>query len=404
MGASLDTAAGKLSLEVAKHEAWLRDRAARLLQHVGADSDASVVAALDDEAVLIEGDLLKFRDALARAEAGETVEAGELIAGAIEERTAEARAAGYPELPSDAYFYRTWGGGGPEGQQFQIVRRAGARADLPLVQPRRVGAGWVLGESEGSRVPTLFGAALGDQQVLTQLRAQSPTLRAYEQALVKQVGLAQADVDARIEQAVAKLRAKRPAGVDEDTLRHALKEEFRKDFFDQAARRATPEERVVFMREATRGLGSSDKGSIMEEFLGDLDPVAKQHVHVSQQDLAAQGIEVDKDRILDRLHPDGTSTEVKSGATKVNPDAYKQLRDTVTMRDKQATIKLGEKVVHIDEIVYEFPDYRGALNNEAFIQEAFEKECSVRVISKSGTTKNFTASDGYRAIQEFAPT
>lgn len=162
--------------EVHKYEGFIRTRMTELaaqLARGGADG-AAAAARIEDEIRLMEGELAHWRDVL--ADVRRTGHVGD-ARGLIEVRdisavTEEAIAAGYPRPPSDDYFYRRWPGGGPEGQEFQLLRRGADDADLSDVQVQKGASGWELRSIE-SPLPVASADPLEQQ-----LRARISTLGA----------------------------------------------------------------------------------------------------------------------------------------------------------------------------------------------------------------------------------
>jgi hypothetical protein len=165
------TGAHEAFAEVRKYEAMIRGRMTDLVSQLGHGGAAGTAAAsrLENEILVMEGELSHWRGVLedVKHTGDPRLARGLIEAKDIGKVTDEAVAAGYPALPSNQYHYRRWpDGGGPEGQQFQVIRANAAGPD-PLLQPRRRGSGWVLEETEGTgKVPKKFYNQSGHARIL----------------------------------------------------------------------------------------------------------------------------------------------------------------------------------------------------------------------------------------------
>ncbi|MEJ7597430.1 MAG: DUF4157 domain-containing protein [Kofleriaceae bacterium] len=420
------TEAHEAYAEVRKYEQMIRGRMTDLvtnLAHAG-PKGAAAANRIDDEILLMEGELSHWRGVL--DDVKRTGDLG-LARGLIEARdigkvTDDAIEAKYPAPPSAAYHYRRWPhGGGPEGQEFQLVKRGGTDPTLPALQPRRSGKDWVLKEYEGGdRVPKVFESTLGDDQVFAGVFAQSESLQEYIKALTDPRGIA---MDAKVVRtralaAVERVRIPRRAtadeiargarrAVDEDNLRHALKREFREEFFTAAAREKTAAGQHAKIHELTNGLNQSDRGNIIEDFMARRDPGSVRHVDVTEGDLAAatnQGARTSatankKVRQIDRMRPDGTAVEVKSGKGRLSPNEADQLNDYAKMIGQFVDVN-GIRT-EIKQVVYQITDSRGVKANLDIIAGKANARFGFEVFSASGQQRTITNDNQLEDILEW---
>jgi len=403
---------------VKKYEAMIRGRMAAVvaqLGHGGAEG-AAAASRLENELLVMEGELSHWRGVLDKVKhTGDP----RLARGLIEIRdigkvTDEAVAAGYPALPSNKYFYRRWPEGGPEGQEFQVAR-ADAQGPDPLLQPRRRGTGWVLEETEGrGKVPRAFEAALGDDQVLAGMLAESQSVHAYVTALTDPhgIGLPAQAVQVRMRQVIERVRTPRGAtagevaagarrAIDEDNLRYALKAEFREEFFACAAREPTPEAQLARFRDLTQDLNAADRGNLVEDFLARRDPGAVPQVAIRQADHPHLGLTA-KERYIDRVRPDGTAVEVKSIKGKLSRDDLAQLEDYKKMVKGEITVEVAGKPMKIKRAMYEFTEPAGVRANLATIEEKMlGQDVSVKVYNQSGHERILARKKDLVGIEEW---
>jgi hypothetical protein len=412
------TGAHEAFAEVRKYEAMIRRRMADLVAQLGHGGAAGAPAAsrLETEILVMEGELSHWRGVL-----DEVKRTGDprLARGMIEARdigkvTDEAVTAGYPVLPSNKYVYRRWSEGGPEGQEFQVIRVDATGPD-PLLQPRRRGNGWVLEETEGSgKVPRAFAAALRDDQVLAGMLAESQSLRAYFTALTDAhgIGLPAPAVQARMRQVIERVRTPRGATaaevaagarrrIDEDNLRYWLKAEFREEFFACAAREPTPEAQLARFRDLTRDLNPSDLGHLREDFLARRDPGSVQHVAVKQSDHPHLGLTA-RERHIDRVSADGTAVEVKSITGKLSTEELAQLADYKKMVRDKISVQIAGKPTRIERAMYEFTEPAGVRANLTAIERDMILEgVSVKVYNQSGHVRVLERKKDLVGIEEW---
>lgn len=272
------TGAYEAFAEVRKYEAMIRGRMIELLSCVVHGGAAGMAAAsrLEIEILVMEGELLYWRGVLedVKRTGDPRLARGLIEAKDIGKVTDEAVAAGYPVLPSNQYHYRRWPGGGPEGQEFQVMRADASGPDALHV--RRHGSGWRLEKTEG------IGS---DDEVLERTLAESASVRAYLAVLTDPHGIAleRSSVLACMRKVIERVRTPRGATaeqvaagaqrvLDEDNLRHALKAEFREAFFACAARAPTAEARMARFRDITENLNPTDRSSLVEDFLARREP------------------------------------------------------------------------------------------------------------------------------------
>jgi hypothetical protein len=387
--------------ELRKYEAMIRGRMIYLISLVGHGGAAGMAAAsrLENEILVMEGELSYWRGVLEDVKrTGDPRPARGLIeAKDIGKVTAEAVAAGYPELPSERYYYRRWPGGGPEGQVFQVVRVDASGPDVKR-QVRRYGSGWRLEEAEGTgKVPRAFEAALSNDQVLAGILAESESVRLYVAVLTDPHGIAlePSSVRARMLEVINRVRTPRGATadqvaagarrVDEEHLRPALKAEFREAFFACAAREPMAAARMARFRDITKHLNPGDHSSLMEDFLARREPRAVQRVTVKQADHPLLDLTA-KERHIDRVMlDDGTVVEVKSSKGKLSADERAQLDDYKEMATAGITIQVAGQSVMIKRVMYEFTEPEGVLANLTTInKDMLQRRISVKIYNKSG--------------------
>jgi hypothetical protein len=413
------TGAHEAFAEVRKYEAMIRGRMADLVAQLGHGGAAGAAAAsrLETEILMMEGELSHWRGVLedVKRTGDPRVARGLIEAKDLGKVTDEAVAAGYPALPSHQYHYRRWpNGGGPEGQEFQVIR-ADASGPDPLLQPRRRGSGWVLEETEGTgKVPKAFEAALQDDQVLAGMFAESASVRAYVAALTDPHGIAleASSVHARARKVIERVRTPRGATVeevaagarrviDEDNLRHALKVEFREEFFACAAREATPEARLARFRDLTQDLNASDRGNLVADFLARRDPGSVPEVVIRQLDHPHLGLTA-KERHIDRVRPDGTAVEVKAIKGKLSTDDLAQLEDYKKMVDGRITVQVAGKPMTIERAMYEFTEPAGVRANLLTIRrDMLDKGVFVKVYNQSGHERILKKVEDLIGIEEW---
>jgi len=413
------TGAHEAFAEVRKYEAMIRGRMTDLVSQLGHRGAAGSAAAsrLENEILVMEGELSHWRGVLedVKRTGDPRLARGLIEAKDIGKVTDEAVAAGYPALPSNQYHYRRWpDGGGPEGQQFQVIR-ADASGPDPLLQPRRRGSGWVLEETEGTgKVPKKFEAALSDDHVLSGMLAESQSVREYVAALTHPHGIAleASSVHARARQAIERVRTPRGAtadqvaagarrGIDEDNLRYALKAEFREEFFTCAAREPTAEARMARFRDITNDLNPKDRSNLVEDFLARRDPGSVQQVAVKQADHPHLGLTA-KERHIDRVRPDGTAIEVKSIRGKLSTDDLAQLADYQKIVKGEVTVQVAGKPTKIKRAMYELTEPAGVRANLTTIREKMlDQGVSVKVYNQTGHARILEGDGDLVGIEEW---
>lgn len=374
--------------EVCKYKAMIRSRMIELISldgHGGAAEMAAVLR-LENEILMMEGELSSWCGVLADVKrTGDPGPPRGLIeAKDIGKVTAEAVAAGYPELPSKRYYYRRRPHGrGFEGQEFQVMRVASG-PEVRL-QVRRSGTGWRLEEAEGTgKAPREFEAALSDRQVLERLLADSTSLWVYVVVLTDPQGIAleKSTVQARMLEVIERMRAGRVS--DEDDLCLALKAEFHEAFFACAAREPTAEAQMVRFRDITKHLNPGDRSNLVEDFLARREPGTLQHVAVKQADHPLLGLTA-KARYIDLVRRDCTAIEVKSSKGPLSADGFAQLADYQNMAATEITVQVAGQPVMIKRVMYEFTDPAGARANLTTINQGMlQRRISVKIYNKSG--------------------
>jgi hypothetical protein len=414
------TGAHEAFAEVRKYEAMIRGRMTDVvsqLGHGGAAGAAAAASRLENEILVMEGELSHWRGVLedVKRTGDPRLARGLIEAKDIGKVTDEAVAAGYPALPSNQYHYRRWpNGGGPEGQEFQVIR-ANASGPDPMLQPRRRGSGWVLEETEGTgKVPRAFEAALSDDHVVAGMFAESASVRAYVAAVSDPHGIAleASSVHVRTRKVIERVRTPRGAtadqvaagarrGIDEDNLRYALKAEFREEFFACAAREPTAEAQLARFRDITKDLNPGDRSSLLEDFLARRDPGSAQQVAIKQADHPHLGLTA-KERHIDRVRPDGTAVEVKSIKGRLSTDDLAQLEDYKNLVKGEVTVQIAGKLTKIKRAMYEFTEPAGVRANLTTIRgKMLDQGVSVKVYNQSGHARILEDKEDLVGIEEW---
>jgi hypothetical protein len=261
-----------------------------------------------------------------------------------------------------------------------------------------------------SRVPKSFAASMTDDEVVHAMLAESKSAKAIVDALINKVGAVDSDVYARAATAVKKVRTPRGMvtddladGVrrvtDEDNLRHALKAEFKEDFFAAASREVTPEAQMKRFRDLTEDLNPADSGNMMEEFLHRREPGSVRHVEVDRATLAGQKppVSVSQDRQIDRVRSNGEAVEVKSGAGKLSDRELGQLEDYKAMSGAADVVVKGTPT-KVEAVVYQFTDPDGVIANLDIIQDNVDV-IVLEVFNRSGDMRRITNADGLKGLE-----
>lgn len=180
--------------------------------------------------------------------------------------------------------------------------------------------------------------------------------------------------DDEIAEAIADVR-KAKGTVNEDQLRHALKERFRKrveDFInDDTLDNAASYQR---MRQTLDGLGVSDKGNLTEvwyqrRYAKDADRHTP--MGVTRRD-PATGEEWLEDRKID-LFDGKTAAEVKSGAGPLGQEGKDQFLAYVDMAEGAQRATFKGKAREVQVIKYVFTDPAGARKNLPWMADILER-------------------------------
>ncbi len=405
MGRATANADHEVAAEIAKHERILGERRMGLAEALER-GDANAAGKLDDEILFYEGEARHWQEIATR---GDHVERG-YIEGLDTQTTREAIKANYPDNLPDGYFYRRWSNGGdPALPEYQVVRGSTAAKDGPSYHLQREGTGWQLveGDRTGDKVAKVYTAGAQTEEVFTDLIQRSESLRQYGEVMAelekKMTGIPAGHYRTRMEEIVgeqqrasgASLRAN-PGEVDEEMLRHAIKQELRSDvlmYLDSLG----PEEAAREFQRLAPKLNSSDLGNLGEDWyrtrfaLGGV-----KHPKASREALANMRppIIIERDRFIDSLLPDGTAVEIKSIAGKLSKREEEQLKDTLTMLEHGAEIGHAGTMVTKVKYVFTRPEGLKANLNE---MERLLKNAKLRdkflceVFLADGTTRTITS-------------
>jgi hypothetical protein len=119
--------------------------------------------------------------------------------------------------------------------------------------------------------------------------------------------------------------------------------------------------------------------------------------------MAAQkpAVELAKDRVVDRMRPDGSAVEVKSGAGELSPDELKQLADYREMQGK-AVLDVNGKPTKLTQVTYEFTDPAGVRSNlETIADRMLEQGIHVKVYNASGQSRTLTNTGELDDLEEW---
>lgn len=411
IGVATSRADHEVMAEVAKHERILSQRRAALFDALSR-GDADAAAKLDDEILFYEGEARYWAEVSAR---GDHVERG-FIEGLDTDTTREALARNYPELP-DGYFYRRWpSGGDPTQAEYQVVRGRNAAAGGPAYRLERRGdAGWELEIADTvDKVPAkIYAPGESTPEVFADLYGRSTSLRQYSEVMVE---LERKGVKPpgyyrqRMEEIVgekqrqsAAARRARPGEVDEDTLRHTIKEELRQDVLGYFTR-LSPEEAAREFQRLAPMLNSSDLGNLGEDWYRmRFASKGEAHAYASKEQLAAgqPPIHIETDRFLDSLLPDGTAVEIKSVSGPLSKREMEQLKDTLAMLSEEAAI--GKAGTKLQRARYVFTRPEGLKANmelmeqqlkrfpEKFLCEVFLRDGTLKPIESVGELRKIAA-------------
>lgn len=389
IGVATSHADHEVIAEVAKHERILNQRRAALFDAFSR-GDADAAGKLDDEILFYEGEARYWAEIAAR---GDHVERG-FIEGLDTDTTREALARNYPELP-DGYFYRRWpSGGDPTQAEYQVVRGKNATAGGPAYRlARRGDAGWELEIADTvDKVPAkIYAPGESTEEVLADLYGRSSSLRQYSEVMVEleRKGMKppgyyrkrmEEIVGEKQRQSAAARRA-RPGEVDEDTLRHTIKEELRQDVLGYFAR-LSPEEAAREFQRLAPTLNSSDLGNLGEDWYRTrFASNGEAHAYASKEKLAAgePPIHIERDRFIDSLLPDGTAVEIKSISGALSERELEQLDDTIEMLGENAAI--GKSGTNLKRVRYVFTRPEGFEANIPRMRQLLAKYRAERTFS-----------------------
>jgi hypothetical protein len=358
--------------EVAKHERMLRDRIARLADELNA-GDVDAVGRLSDDMLALEGDYLYWRQIL---ESGEHPPQGFVGGGKSPlDTTKEAIGNGYPgppELPK-GYFYRRWTRrtDDPTRPEYQVVRGSGANPSGPGYRAVRKGESWQLERTDtAGKTPHVYDdLTQSSEAILDDLLSRSDSLGRYRPMMEKLEvlrGLPEGHYRRRMERIVLdERRSARQASdvLDADTLRHAIKSELREDvltYLDELS----DADSYMELRRFTDDLNNSDLGNLAEDWYARrFASKGEQHAKASKEALAkgTPPIEIERNRFIDNLGPDGTATEIKSITGELDRREIKQLEDNVKMLEGGA--KIGKDGRRMERLRYVFTRPEGLREN-----------------------------------------
>jgi hypothetical protein len=375
--------------------------------------DALNADLIDDEIRHLQGELTRHAEVVRDAKQTLKFEPGR---GFVERpdvraRTHEATASGWP-LPADApdaYYYRL---SDTTPGAYELARLPSAPKDLPSLHaefeivagvPKPTGK--IVPRSELVRAARVFSDLDSPDEVLKGLR-ESPSTSAYLDMLTKTgdrvdgaAPLATAD---EVTEAIADVRRAKGA-VNEDDLRHALKERFRKrveDFINDASLdNAASYQR---MRNTLDGLGVSDKGNLTEVwYQRRYAKDAERHtsIGVTRTD-AATGDEWLEDRKID-LFDGKTATEVKSGAGSLGQEGKDQFLAYLDMAEGAQRAAFKGKASEVKAIKYVFTDAAGARRNLPWMAKTLRERAvtfSFEVFDETGSVKTLRSVDDIEAF------
>lgn len=403
--------------EVRKYENAIQTRMDQVAAQIGKGGPAAAdtVARLEDELLHLEGEWRYWQDVLdrTRKNPGLELDPNVISASGPTETTIEAVGKGYEEPPPGC-FYRRWPNPDKDAAQYQLVRGKEAPPGQQALTPVREGDGFALKPSESAgKVPHLYdNAQQSGHDVFLDLMQRSPSLAQYKVMMSKLEvlrNLPAGHYERRMELIVmGERKASRDAGgalagqVDEDTLRHAIKDELRGDvlaYLDELSDAASYQE----LRRFTDDLNSSDLGNICEDWYARRHARGgQQHVRASKEELAAGNppIEIERDRFIDNLMPDGTAVEVKSITGKLSDRETTQLDDYLDMAENQAAVGAGKQQVRRVKYVFTRPE--GLRANLARVEELLRdatKPFSCDVFLSNGTLKSINNLDELNAVR-----
>lgn len=398
MGRATSNADREVTAEIAKHERILGERRLGLAEALER-GDATAAGKLDDEILFYEGEARHWQGVAAR---GDHVERG-YIEGLDTATTREAIKRNYPDDLPDGYFYRRWDNGGdPSLPEYQVVRGSTVAKDAPAYHVTREGDHWVLakGDRTGDKVPKVYAAGAQKQEVFTDLLQRSKSLRQYGEVMAeleKKTGKEAGYYRERMEELVGEQQVKsgasrraNPGEVDEEMLRHAIKEELRRDVL-KYLEKLGPEEAAREFQALAKKLNGSDLGNLGEDwYRARFAQGGEKHAPASRETLASGNppIAIERDRFIDSLLPDGTVVEIKSIAGKLDERDVMQLEDTLTMLKHNAEIgKAATKVTKVKYVFTRPEGLKGNLDRIEKLLEDYPEAFSCEVFLADGTRK-----------------
>jgi len=353
---------------------------------------------VDDEIRHLQGELQRHSEVVREAQETLTFEPGRgfIERPGVRARTQEATAKKWP-LPKDnpdAYYYRL---SDTTPGAYELARLPSAPKELPslhaefeIVDGVPKPTGEIVLQSERVRAVRLFSDLEPPKEVLKGLR-ESPSTSAYLDMLTKTGervdGAAPLATDDEIAEVIADIR-KAKGTVNEDELRHALKERFRKrveDFLTEPLDEAASYQR---MRQTLDGLGVSDKGNWCEVwYQRRFAKQSERHVPIDvHRTDAAAGAEWLEDRKID-LFDGKTATEVKSGAGPLGAEGKDQFLAYIDMAEGRQRAAFKGKPRSVETIKYVFTDAAGARKNLSWMADILERrrvDFVIEVFDESG--------------------
>jgi hypothetical protein len=324
-----------------------------------------------------------------------------------------ALAHGYPTPPKGMFYV-------PEGNGFQLrsfpeeiksggqmVKNPNFVDDAPRMQTRfdeDTGAFLELVEGNARVVKVPLEANVTAKQIFeafTNAKSKS-SFKPFAEMLERE-GIAH---DAEVLKAIEELRPKFKTYED---LRHALKERFKPELFRKMLDpKLTPEQQYQTMLRVTKGLDSSDKGNIGEQwFKQAYHELALDKGKVDQKRLEALGIKIERDRFPDII--DGnTLYEVKHIKGALDNKGLEQFADNMKLiADEGTTIPfIDGSSVHVKKCVYAFLDPDGVKANAKWMKKQlenpdFEEKLSFEIFNPKGERIVVNSKNYRRALGEF---
>ncbi len=214
------------------------------------------------------------------------------------------------------------------------------------------------------------------------------------------------------------LEGKKLKDLDEDTIRHALKEYYSENLLEATIKPSKKRLRELYgnegtfedlrhryMIDITKSMNSADKGNFVEDWLYEIEGLgdgAPRHVRISKEQMKEQGVELKSDRIPDVIREE-TIVERKAISGPFSDHDIQQMEDYLAIVGNDIPLSDGTTRT-INRIEYTLPIPEGVEANLPAIKSFLRSEGGVFsfVISNSkGQTKKIDSVSQLDGIEEW---